>query len=171
MLTYPARSSDASTESSRQQISKTAHAISTAFISKPPYTTAHQVHTTRNNGLIYGLFRSVHHRGDTRARLAIVSCCHCGSCLCAPASPCATFVAKNWGWPRSGRKKKFVCRAKYRDNRTVLSIASGHLEDGYKPPTALHHQLQESPTEVDRLLQHHISAISAVKLDLFLDDG
>jgi len=44
--------------------------------------------------------------------------------------------------------------------------------DGYKPaPTTLHHQLQESPTEINRLLQHHISAIGPVELDLLLDDG
>jgi hypothetical protein len=38
-------------------------------------------------------------------------------------------------------------------------------------PATSHHQLQESATEIDRLLQHHISTIRAVKLDLFLDDG
>jgi hypothetical protein len=71
-----------------------------------------------------------------------------------------------------GRKKKVVCRAKYVDNETVHFIASCHPGGGDRPaPTALHHQLQESATEINRLLQHHISAISAVKLDLLLDDG
>jgi hypothetical protein len=118
------------------------------------------------------LLSPVHHRGDAQAPPAIVSCCHCDVCLYAPAPRCATLVAANWGWPRSGRKKKFVCRAKYGDNRTAHSIATGNLWDGYKPArTTLHHQLQKSPTEIDRLLHHHISAISAVKLDLLLDDG
>ena len=71
-----------------------------------------------------------------------------------------------------GKKKEVDLPSKTGNNRTVLSIESGRPGNGYKPvPTTLHHQLQKSPTEIDRLLQHHISAISAVKLDLFLDDG
>jgi hypothetical protein len=37
--------------------------------------------------------------------------------------------------------------------------------------SSLHHQLQERPTEINRLLQHQIGAIRAVELDLLLDDG
>jgi len=71
------------------------------------------------------------------------------------------------------RKKEDVnLPRKYSDDRTEAPIASGHSGDGYRlAPTTLHHQLQESPTEIDRLLQHHISAIGAIKLDLLLDDG
>ena len=42
---------------------------------------------------------------------------------------------------------------------------------GSQVPTVLHHQLQERATEINRLLQHHVGAISAIKLDLLLDDG
>jgi hypothetical protein len=71
-----------------------------------------------------------------------------------------------------GRKKKVVCRAKYVDNETVHSIASCRPGDRDRPaPTVLHHQLQERTTKIHRLLQHQIGAISAVKLDLLLDNG
>ena len=71
-----------------------------------------------------------------------------------------------------GRKKKVVSRAKYVDNKTVHSIASCRPGDRDRPaPTALHHQLQERPTEIHRLFQHNIGAICAVKLDLLLDNS
>jgi hypothetical protein len=71
---------------------------------------------------------------------------------------------------RRKEEVRLPSKARRQSNRAFYQIRPPG--DGYKPASkVLHHQLQERPTEIHRLLQHQIGAISAIELDLLLDDG